>query len=161
MLVALMSDTHDNEASTRAALGVLALRKPDLYLHAGDLVSAEMLELFRGLPLHFVFGNNEWDLAGLRSGALAAGVKCHEYLAEVDCGGKKVALLHGHRADVEALARSGKYDYVVHGHSHVRRDERVVSCRVINPGALHRAKVRTVALLDVGSDGLEFLEVRA
>ena len=43
MLLALLSDTHDNVPATLAALRLLAPHKPDLYLHAGDLVSPEML----------------------------------------------------------------------------------------------------------------------
>ena len=39
---------------------------------------------------------------------------------------------------------------------HLRRDERVGRTRIINPGALHRAKQYTVATLDLSCDKLEF-----
>ncbi len=160
MLLALMSDTHDNEVGTKRALEVLAPFEPGAYLHAGDLVAAGMLELFRGLPLHFVFGNNEWDLTGVRTAAKSAGVTCHDYCGELEFGGKRVGLLHGHEGAVmRKMIESGRFDYVVHGHTHVRRDERVGKTRVINPGALQRARVKTVALLETETDELRFIEV--
>jgi hypothetical protein len=41
----------------------------------------------------------------------------------------------------------------------VRADERVGTVRVINPGALHRAREKTVATLDTGTGEVRFLVV--
>jgi uncharacterized protein len=162
MLLALLSDTHDNVANTQAGLALLAPHKPAAYLHAGDLVSASMLELFAGLPFYFVFGNNEYDHAGLRSRAAALGVRCLGDGGELSFPPAAVCLVHGHDfGQLDRAIRSGKYRYVIHGHTHVRRDERIGETRVINPGALHRAKAKTVALLDVASDSLTFLNLNA
>jgi predicted phosphodiesterase len=54
---------------------------------------------------------------------------------------------------------SQSFDYLLHGHTHVKRDERVGRTRVINPGALHRAREKTVAVLDTATDMLTFLTV--
>ena len=169
MLLALLSDTHDNEMTTRAAVELLRGHSPVAYLHAGDLVSPEMLDCFRGLPFHFVFGNNEYDHAELRSRALARNLHCHEFQGDLTFGNKKIALLHGHEmGDLQRAMKSGRFDYVIHGHTHVRRDERIASpaeaaggcgTRVINPGALHRTRLRSVALLDLVQDELRFLDV--
>ncbi len=88
--MALLSDTHDNVASTKAALRMLALHSPAAYLHAGDLVAEEMLEHFDGLRLHLVFGNNEWDHAAIKSRAKALGHFCHGQMAEIELGGKQL-----------------------------------------------------------------------
>ena len=50
-------------------------------------------------------------------------------------------------------------DYLLHGHTHETRDERVGRTRVVNPGALSRAARYTCALLDPRSDALRFLEI--
>jgi putative phosphoesterase len=160
MLLALLSDTHDNEAMTRAALALLKPYKPEAYLHAGDLVSPSMLGLFAGLPFHFVYGNNEWDLTTLKSRARAEGMHCHEMAADLVFAGKRIAIVHGHeQGRLERLCHSGDYAYVIHGHTHVRKDVRVGTTRVINPGAVHRARVKSVALLDVAHDELRYLEL--
>ena len=51
--------------------------------------------------------------------------------------------------DVDVLQRGDR----------VRRDERFGKTRIINPGALHRASEKTVALLDLATDQLEFIRV--
>jgi predicted phosphodiesterase len=56
---------------------------------------------------------------------------------------------------------SQRFDYLLHGHSHLTRDERVGRTRIINPGALHRAREKTVALLDTATDALKFITVNA
>ena len=48
---------------------------------------------------------------------------------------------------------------VVYGHTHEKRDEVVHNTRCINPGALHRAPVYTVAVLDTEDDTLTFYEL--
>jgi len=160
MILALLSDTHDNAITTLAALDILAVHKPAMYLHAGDLVSPEMLAHFSGLPFHFVFGNNEYDHAALRSRSKALDLHCHGYLAEFDFDGKRLAMLHGHdHALMQELLAGNSYDYLVHGHTHVRRDERSGRTRILNPGALHRARTRSIALLDTATDSLTFLPV--
>jgi uncharacterized protein len=162
MLLALLSDTHDNEVSTRAALALLKPHAPAAYLHAGDLVSPEMLGLFAGLPFHFIFGNNEWDLTTLKTRALAQGLHCHEHMMDLSFADKRIAVVHGHEhGRMERLIHSGDYAYLIHGHTHVRKDARVGTTRVINPGALQRSRVKSVALLDVARDEVRFLEVGA
>ena len=164
MLLALLSDTHDNAAATKAAVALLALHKPAAYLHAGDLVDAAMLFHFAGIgPFHFVFGNNEYDQAAIRSQARALDLFCHGHFADLTFAGKRVGLLHGHDSALfHRLAVSDQYDYLIHGHSHIRRDIRLPApsrTRIINPGALFRARTKSVALLDVVADTLRFLEL--
>jgi predicted phosphodiesterase len=78
--------------------------------------------------------------------------------------GVPVAATHGHQGDqLQAFIRSGRYDYVFHGHTHRRRDERVGDTRVINPGALGgvRYENRSVAILDLTRGALESLPIAA
>ncbi len=163
MLLALLSDTHDNAANTQAAITLLKSYHPAAWLHAGDLVAAEMLDHFAGLdPFHFVFGNNEYDHATIRSRALALNLHCHGDFADLSLAGKRIALLHGHDGTLlHKLAHAGTHDYIIHGHTHVRRDARHGKTRIINPGALHRAKVKSAALLDLAADELRFVELAA
>ena len=50
-------------------------------------------------------------------------------------------------------------DYLLLGHSHARRDERIGATRYINAGALHRARPWTVALLDLAKDEVQTLVI--
>jgi predicted phosphodiesterase len=51
-------------------------------------------------------------------------------------------------------------DLLLHGHSHRMRNERVGRTRVVNPGALHRAAVRTVGIVELPALAVAFYEVR-
>ena len=52
------------------------------------------------------------------------------------------------------------YDYVLCGHTHVRRDERIGKTHIINPGALsYRTVTPGFAFLDVENDRLEFVDL--
>lgn len=162
MLIGLLSDTHDNAATAAAGVALLKAAGAQAVLHAGDLVSPEMLQHFEGLgvPFHLVLGNNEYDPAALRSRASANGLFFYPEVADLTFGGKRLAMTHGHEgARLAELIRCGRYAYVVHGHTHVRRDEKIGATRVINPGALQRARVKSVAVLDTAADAVRFLEL--
>jgi putative phosphoesterase len=170
MRIALLSDTHDNTANTAAALKILAAQNPDVYLHAGDVVSPDMLDLFAGLPFHFVFGNNEYDFQALRSRANYLDLHCHDHFGALTLGVKRIALLHGHDAGLMAkLLRvpedpTRRFDYLVHGHTHEKRDQRLEGggvARIINPGAVYRAREKSVAMLDLKTETLTFLNLAA
>ena len=115
-----------------------------------------------GLPLWFVFGNNDFDRAGLQAAGAAMGAKCLGAFGDVTLAGKRIALFHGDDfVRRQRWVDSGVYDYALSGHTHKRLDGRRGRTREINPGALHRAAEKTVALLDLASDKLEFLTVEA
>ncbi|MDO8629862.1 MAG: metallophosphoesterase family protein, partial [Phycisphaerales bacterium] len=65
----------------------------------------------------------------------------------VELDGKRFAVFHGHESEFDDLSGID-VDFVLHGHTHVARDEVIVGKRVINPGALHRAAKKTVATID-------------
>jgi predicted phosphodiesterase len=72
----------------------------------------------------------------------------------------KIAFLHGddHRTmrDVE---QSGYYDFLFYGHTHQAEEHRTGPTRVINPGALHRARPKTFVVLDLGRREVESVTV--
>ena len=53
MLIGLMSDTHNNRPGVRYALDIFAALGIDVILHAGDLISAQLLEEFTDFSLSF------------------------------------------------------------------------------------------------------------
>jgi predicted phosphodiesterase len=119
-----------------------------------------MLNELLGMKAAFVWGNCDYDRAGLERYAKALGVACYGAFGDFTLDGKRMALIHGddHRLRQQLLAGQ-EYDYLFQGHTHVPDDRRVGRTRVINPGALHRANPKTAALLDTAADRLESLTV--
>ncbi len=156
MKIAILSDSHDQVERVRLALAEARRRGAGTVLHCGDITSARVVELFAGLDAHFVFGNCDHDRAGLRRAMAAAGVALHEEQGQLELAGKKIAFLHGHDAALlRDLESSGTFDYLFHGHTHVRADRLAGPTRVINPGALQRAQVKSFAVLDLAGGTLE------
>ncbi|HLL90163.1 MAG TPA: YfcE family phosphodiesterase [Tepidisphaeraceae bacterium] len=163
MLIGILSDTHDRLAPTVAAVRTLRAAGAEYLLHCGDVGSEQIIDQLAGdVPAVFVWGNNDFDRAGLARYATALGVTCGNVLAELTLGGKQIAVTHGdYPATVRKILEGQQHDYLLVGHTHVKADDRVGRTRVINPGALHRAAQKTVAVLDTAADQLRFLVVAA
>ncbi|MGA2498319.1 MAG: YfcE family phosphodiesterase [Tepidisphaeraceae bacterium] len=160
MKIGILSDTHGRMDSSRLGVEALVGRGAEVLIHCGDVGSPEVLDLLVGRRSMFVFGNCDWDRETLRQHAEIVGVACHNTFADVELGGKRVAVIHGDDAGLKRriLAEQG-YDYVFQGHTHVPEDVRIGRTRLINPGALHRANPRTVAVLGLEGGDLEFIEI--
>jgi len=159
MILGIISDTHDRLARTNRAVAKLMASGAEALIHCGDLTGRPIVEECGQLPSYYVFGNNDFDEDGLRLAMKSVGGLCLERGGEVLLGGRRIAVTHGDSIrEVNRLA-SGEPDYLLFGHSHLKHDERRGKTRWINPGALHRAERWTVALLDLGSDRLSFLEI--
>jgi putative phosphoesterase len=160
VLVGILSDTHDRVDAMAAAVKLLRQRGAEFFVHCGDVGSERVLDHLAGLPGAFVFGNTDWDRAALARYAQSIGVACHGSFADLELGGKRVAVTHGDDFKLkQRLLAEQQHDYLLQGHTHIRTDERVGRTRLINPGALQRAKEKTVALLDTTTDRVEFLVV--
>ena len=166
MQVGVISDTHDNVPAVEAAMDRFEAAGVDALIHCGDFVAPPVIPHLdlEGVPVHAVRGNNDGEREGLRDAfeSLDGGM-LHGRFAELAFDGVDVAVLHGEqRPVIEALAASGEYGYVCHGHWHVREERSVGDSTVLNPGA-HFPTVgeahRTVAVVDTGRDGVEFLDV--
>ena len=152
MKVVVLSDTH----SPRRWKGLPAavarhLDGADAILHAGDVCTADVLELLSGwAPVHAVMGNN--DLPEV------AAWGAPETL-ELDLGGVQVAMIHdsGQRDGRTARLRRRfpTADLVVFGHSHIPMDVTGDGLRIFNPGSptdRRRQPYGTLGLLDL-ADG--------
>ena len=152
MIIGLISDTHDNVPMIKRAVGRLKEERVKLVLHAGDYISLFTAKPYAelGVPMIGVFGNNCAETEELKKVYATVGANLRGYFAEVEEGGLKIALTHGHIKSEMDRAMSGEYDVVVRGHSHRAsvRDENGVL--VINPGEVcgYVSGSNTVAFLD-------------
>jgi putative phosphoesterase len=160
MIVGLLSDTHDKLPAAKAAVQALLANGAQYLLHAGDIGGEQIIDLLAGTPSAFVWGNNDLRVTSLATYASDVGVTCLDAMGEVEIDGKKFILTHGdHDKTVRQILADQQHDYLITGHTHARHDRRVGRVRWINPGAMHRVGIRTVALLDTATDSLRTLTV--
>lgn len=136
MRVALMADTH-NQLPDRL---VEQLAAADAIWHLGDVCDPRILAPLEalGVPPLIVRGNNdanpEWPL----------------YLRET-VGEHRCFLIH-----IAPRRMPADTEVLLHGHTHVPRDEVVDGVRVLNPGCIgrpNRGAPRSFAWLTLKEDG--------
>lgn len=156
MRIGIVSDTHGNRLMVNLALAELGERGITTILHCGDIDDPETVELFRGFTMHFVFGNCDIDQGALRAAMADIGATLHDSFGSVELEGVKLAFTHGDdKVLLRDVERSGYYDFLFYGHTHQAEEHRSGPTRVINPGALHRARPKTFVVLDLGSREIE------
>src|SRR5262249_28651306 len=143
-------------ATVETALQILQARNVNFVIHCGDIEDSETVWLFQGFTAHFVFGNCDLDRASLRQAIHGIGETLHEPFGNLELEGVKIAFLHG---DDKRLMRdvenSARFDFLFYGHTHQAAEHRTGLTRVINPGALHRARPKTIVILDLPGGKVE------
>lgn len=163
MKVGILSDTHNDRGAATRALQVFRQRGIRTLFHCGDLTAAEMVELIDGFEVYFVRGNMDRHQKKTLKAAIKAQPEAH-WLgkgAEVELDGRRIAITHGDREKIVESLLSAEPDYLLMGHTHRRRDERIGSTRVINPGSLGgiQHEARSICILDLARDQLEVIRV--
>ena len=159
MKVGILSDTHDQVARTAAAVAMLVDAGAEAMIHCGDITVPEVVFELDARPSYFVFGNCDDDIQGLKQAIATLGGTCLEHGGLITLGGRRLAVTHGHLERELQRLEAMEPHYLLSGHTHRADDRRRGPTRWINPGALHRAKRWTVALLDLESDELRTLTV--
>jgi putative phosphoesterase len=160
MQIAVLSDTHGRVATASRVLEEVRRRGVGVVLHCGDVDEPVTVRAFDGFEAHFVFGNCDADRDGIRRAVAAIGGTLHEDFGHLERESVRIAFVHGDDTELlHDLERAGCYDFVFYGHTHVRAEHRVGATRVINPGALYRAKVKTFAVLDLATRAVESVVV--
>lgn len=163
----LLSDTHGRSGIARDAVELLLDHGADILIHLGDVGSPEVIDALavtrdntdQQVEAHLVFGNCDWEAQALGRYGRDLGVIVHERAGELVIDGKRLVFTHGHDSRAMGHAINSQADYLLHGHTHQQSDDMVDQTRVINPGALFRARRHTVALLTPASGKLQILEV--
>jgi putative phosphoesterase len=156
VLIAVIADTHLPRGARAIPPRCLELmRRSDLILHAGDVMTVEALAQIESLgpPVIAVRGNME-------SPELARRLPKQ---ATVEAEGSRIAMLHDAgpaRGRLERLrARFPDADAVVFGHSHMPLHDRDGEFQIFNPGSpteRRRAPGHTMGTATVAGSSLSF-----
>jgi putative phosphoesterase len=157
--IGILSDTHDQFDRTRRAVKLLRAAGAEALFHCGDLTSPEIIEICAGQMVHYVYGNNDFDTEDLARAMKAVDAVNLQWEGTIELHGCRIAMTHGDRSTSWRRLIAEEPNYLLSGHTHEASDQRHGPVRFINPGALHRARRHSVALLDLASDELTILNV--
>ncbi|MEX1038983.1 MAG: metallophosphoesterase family protein [Pirellulaceae bacterium] len=158
MWIGVVSDTHGNEKSTTEAVHMLRQFPIERVLHCGDIGSTKVVELLSEWPTDYVLGNVDDNPEVLAESIADHGGVLHGEVARLQITGQSIGVAHGHQRDVlQRLIDSGEFRLVCTGHTH-RREVRIEeSTWILNPGALHRARPHSLAVVDLDQWNIEIL----
>lgn len=157
MLLGIISDTHNDIEATKKAIELFRERGITVIAHAGDITSPRMLEYLKGFTCYIVLGNGDLiDAEDIRAKAESLGFNPVEEMLEFALGGKNFVIFHGNNVPMyrSALA-SGKYNYIIKGHTHYFENYVSNECRIINPGAVYGHDESSIVILDIETDRVE------
>ena len=161
MIIGIMSDSHDQHETVRTAVALLDRLGVHHVVHCGDVGGQAVFDELIGRPLTFVWGNTDSQQRQLEPYLDGAGIsRPVEIPTRINLDGKRIAVYHGHERGFDDSPFALDVEYILHGHTHVARDESINGVRVINPGALVRARPKSVATLDTATEELVFHEIR-
>lgn len=139
MLVAIMSDSHDNIWNLRKAVGIVKSRQTGLLIHCGDFIAPFMLKELddAGIPVHGVFGNNDGDQYTLTKMSLSvlSNITLHGLAGQVDVEGFAIGFTH-YREIGAGLVSAGDCRLVCFGHSHEHEIKKSGDVTLLNPGEI-------------------------
>src|SRR5262245_39150419 len=159
MRIAVLSDTHSRYETVERVLKIIEERQVERIIHCGDIEDSDTVWLFPG-NTHFVFGNCDVERHSIRQAAYGIGATLHEPFGNLMLADKMIAFVHSDDKRLfQQLEASGKYDYLFYGHTHVAEQHQTGPTRVINPGALHRARPKTFVILDLATGEAESIEI--
>ena len=104
-------------------------------IHLGDLVrdAKYLQEMFPDIPVLYVYGNCDYSY------------DLKEQEKEIEIGGKKFFVLHGHTRGVKisldslkAIALQKKYDIILYGHTHIPKEDYHEGTYIICPGSISK-----------------------
>ena len=150
MKIGVLSDSHDNVHMIDRAVELFNDEGAALVIHAGDFVAPFAVAAMHILKCRVVgvFGNNDGERIGIAKQFEAIGA-VYPNLASVEIGGRTIAAVH-YPELAEPIAKSGRYDIVIYGHTHeidIRRENSLL----LNPGETGGWTTGrcTVAILDL------------
>lgn len=159
MLVGIMSDSHGDAVATARAVSLLTGMGAEHLFHCGDVCGESVLAELAGHPCTFVWGNCDDVSPAMRKYVESLGLPWPKRDTRIELAGRRIAIYHGHETGFATAANGDGLDYIFYGHTHQFADTKRGASRLINPGALFRAKPRTCARLDLATGELRILRI--
>ena len=149
MKIGVMSDTHLGRVSDRLKMIVeQVFRDADMILHAGDIVSGEVLNYLQAMDVTAVRGNMDWsDMSSLPTKRV------------LKIGRFTIGLIHGWGAPTGLVERLrpefDSIDCLVFGHSHEACNQVINGELYFNPGSVSDPRGKrpaSVGFLHIGDE---------
>lgn len=151
MKIGVVCDTHNNLLNVRRIVTLFNEANVDRVIHTGDITKGSTLELFSELtcPLFGVFGNNDVERDGLQKVIQRYNFVFQEPPLRLEWSNRQIVVVH-EPASLDHYQQPAD-ELVLHGHTHLYREERSNGSLIFNPGecAGHLEGYNAVGVVDL------------
>ena len=134
MRIGVVSDTHDRLPNVERIVELFNAAGVERVVHTGDITKAPTLEILGRLhaPVVGVYGNNDVERDALAQAAEENGIRLSDPPLELTLCERRITVVHDPRELPTVVA--GERDVALHGHTHLRVEERREGTLIFNPG---------------------------
>lgn len=162
MLIAILSDIHDNEENLRRAISAALAEGCTHLLFLGDMADISTLRLLRRLwpyEMDLVQGNNDYPRADFRAFAEADPLtRFHGESAQLQLDQRRIYMTHEPSHGILLAAESGAFDLLLFGHTHRSGKQSHGHALIANPGDIQgRYGSPSFAIYDTAEHSLRHL----
>jgi len=148
--IGIISDTHGDEYGTMAAARIFQSFEIRTVLHCGDIGVPAVVDRLSTFEAHFVTGNVDFHAAELKRAVEEQGQHFHGRFGDLLIDSVRIGLIHGDdEKRLQTTLECGEYGLVVSGHTHKSHLKTVGTTTWLNPGAIYRAKSKSVAVVEL------------
>lgn len=165
MKIAIISDIHENFHNLLLALEEIEKQGCTQILCLGDLMNSGISKVLAcsKIPVFMIWGNNDGEKVEIletaykKNSNLKVSNNTYDFLT-IDK--RKIFLCH-YDDLAFPMAKSGMYDAVFFGHTHIKSIDILDQTVVVNPGEIsaHKTGTATFAVYDTTSNTAELLEL--
>ena len=166
MKIAIISDIHENFHNLIHTLEEIQSRDVKQIIFLGDFMNAGIAILLSEapIPVFAIWGNNDGDKPTICRKALNKGsnlTMSDNVYHFLEFDSRKIFITHFPDL-AKPMAKTGDFDAVFYGHNHLKNEDKVGDCIIVNPGEIsaHKTGKATFAIYDTKKNNAEFVEVK-
>ncbi len=166
MNIAIISDIHENFHNLILALQEMDNHNIQQIICLGDLMNSGVAKLLgtQKIPVYMIWGNNDGEKVEItlaskkENSSLTVSTNVYDFL---ELGGRKIFISH-YEDLARPMAKSGDFDAVFYGHTHIQQTEKIKDCWVVNPGEIAAGKTKkaTFAIYNTATNIVEIISLK-
>ncbi len=165
MKILVISDIHENEYNLQKILDRISEFSVDTIFCLGDVINSTIGKMIAGqkIPTYLVWWNNDGNRLRVYEEFMKtnnSGKISHFEFMECEIDWRKIFLTH-YPILARHSAKSWEYDAVFYGHNHIKHQENIWDCLMLNPWDVCATKtwISSFAIYDTDSNSWEIFDV--
>lgn len=166
MKIAIIADIHENFHNLILALKEIKKKEVNQIIFLGDFINNGIAKVLAEspVPVFAIWGNNDGDKTIITKTSLSenSNLTISENIYDfLEFDNRKIFITH-YPDLAKPMAKTGIYDAIFYGHNHLKNDDKIRNCLVVNPGEIsaHKTGKATFVIYDTKKNNVTFIELK-